>query len=354
VNILSVDNLVVGQGLAGSCLAVQIMEAGESLMVIDKPGYSRCSHVAAGLFNPLTGQNMVKSWMTDQLFPYLHDFYRNAEKSMGERFYHPMPVYRPFINQAEQNDWMARSTDENFASMIRHVHGSSVITGINDRYGGVMLKMSGFIQVGSFLDTVRRHLIDQGALTEELFDYNKLELKSGYVVYENIRAQRVIFCEGYRLDLNPWFKNLPLRPLKGETIDIKSEMLEDVILNRGVYMVPGARVGTWKVGSTYNGRDTSLTTTEAGRLELEKKLKDLMTAPFEIISQDWGIRPTTPDRRPVLGRHPEFEQLFIFNGLGTKGVTLAPYFSKALFHHIKNPANSLNKEVDVTRFKSLY
>jgi glycine oxidase len=353
VNILSVDNLIVGQGLAGSCLASQVIRGGESLMVIDQQGHTRCSEVAAGLFNPVTGQNMVKSWMADALFPYLHGFYTDAENLTGEKFYHPLPIYRPFTSQAEQNEWMARSADKNFMGMIGEMHTSSFIAGVTDPYGGLVLKNSGFIQVRNFLQAVRKLLVRQGSFLEGLFKYDRLEILQGSISYENIRAKRIIFCEGYRVDENPWFGNLPLRPLKGETIDIKCELPKDVIINRGVYIVPGETNGTWKVGSTYD-RDRSFTTTEAGRTELENKLKGLMTKHFEIIGQDWGIRPTTPDRRPVLGRHPEHEQLFIFNGLGTKGVTLAPYFSEALFLHFKNPANSLNKEVDVTRFKSVY
>nr|MBX2815191.1 FAD-dependent oxidoreductase [Saprospiraceae bacterium] len=43
-----------------------------------------------------------------------------------------------------------------------------------------------------------------------------------------------------------------------------------------------------------------------------------------------GVRPTTPDRRPFLGQSSDQPGLFILNGLGTKGLSLAPYLSKVL------------------------
>jgi glycine/D-amino acid oxidase-like deaminating enzyme len=150
--------------------------------------------------------------------------------------------------------------------------------------------------------------------------------------------------------MNKWFKNVPIRPLKGETLLIKTDWEKQVILNRGVYMVRGSSPGQFKVGATYNFNDNSPGTTDQGRVELEEKLKELILFPYEVISQDWGVRPTTPDRRPILGTHPESDRLVIFNGLGTKGVSLAPYFSEVLICWLENKG-TLNEEVSVTRYK---
>jgi glycine/D-amino acid oxidase-like deaminating enzyme len=95
------------------------------------------------------------------------------------------------------------------------------------------------------------------------------------------------------------------------------------------------------------------TVTSSGRQELQGKLDELVRFPVNIVDQDWGIRPTTPDRRPLLGRHPEQDRTFAFNGLGTKGVSLAPYWSEAMVRYMEN-GQPLNKEVDIERYKSLY
>ena len=124
-----------------------------------------------------------------------------------------------------------------------------------------------------------------------------------------------------------------------------------MIINRGVYVVPSR--GSWRVGATYSYNDQTPGTTTRASAELVERLEGLITEPFEIEGQQWGLRPTTPDRRPMLGRHPEFKSLWIFNGLGTKGVSLAPYFAEVLIRSIEN-GEPLNKEVDIERFKSLY
>ncbi|MBK6730532.1 MAG: FAD-binding oxidoreductase [Bacteroidetes bacterium] len=54
------------------------------------------------------------------------------------------------------------------------------------------------------------------------------------------------------------------------------------------------------------------------------------------------------NRTPVIGRHPEHNNVFLLNGLGTKGFSLAPYYAPLLIAHILNdgvlPMNVLPKK----------
>ena len=49
----------------------------------------------------------------------------------------------------------------------------------------------------------------------------------------------------------------------------------------------------------------------------------------------------------------EHKNVYIFNGLGTKGVMLAPYFAQKLFNHIKLN-ETLPEEVNVARFNKFF
>jgi glycine/D-amino acid oxidase-like deaminating enzyme len=82
-------------------------------------------------------------------------------------------------------------------------------------------------------------------------------------------------------------------------------------------------------------------------------LKELIRLPYEIVDQNWGIRPTTPDRRPLLGSHPTYENRVILNGFGTKGVSLAPFFSGQLAAWLEGESE-ITPEVNIRRYKSLY
>ena len=95
---MRVDYLVVGAGIAGSVLARQLLEMGKRVMVIDEPSLSNSSKVAGGLYNPITGRKMVKTWNGDVLFEYLDGFYREWENDLDESFFYSIPIYSPFFS----------------------------------------------------------------------------------------------------------------------------------------------------------------------------------------------------------------------------------------------------------------
>ncbi|HEY0741795.1 MAG TPA: FAD-dependent oxidoreductase [Chryseosolibacter sp.] len=346
-----VDYIIVGQGLAGACLALQLLRLEKKILVIDEPARNRASRVAAGLFNPVTGQNSVRTWMADTLFPYLHQFYRDAEAQIGKAFFHPRLLYKPFGSAAEQNDWMGKSADTGYREFVEKITLEPAFgLQLTDPFGGLFLRQAGFINTNIFLDGVRDLITSRGMFWAENFDDEGLALRSDFVEYKDVKASRIIFCQGERTTSNKWFSNAPVRPLKGETLRIKTNWDRDVILNRGVYMVPENVKGEFRVGATYKFNVRTPVITEEGRDELVSKLNAFLNIPFEVLAQDWGIRPTTNDRKPLLGWHRESERLVFFNGLGTKGVTLAPYFSEMLTRWLENSA-PINKEVALTRYK---
>jgi len=297
---------------------------------------------------------MAKTWLADHLFPALYAYYRQAERFTGGRFFFPTPIYRAFVNVEEQNEWISLSADDAYRDYV-----SAVSTGlrfgdqVNDALGGITLKQCGYLNTGAYLQSVRAWLHGQDAFSEETFDPGNLEILDDFVRYEGragiVHARRIIFCQGVDNGSNPWFDYVPINALKGEFLTIQSQWENDVILNRGVYMVPGSGRGTWRVGATFWRDDRTREVTPRAKQELSRKLKDLIRTPFTVTDQQWGFRPTTPDRRPVLGAHPHHRALVIFNGLGTKGVSVAPYFSDVLIRWLSKEG-TINKEADVSRF----
>jgi glycine/D-amino acid oxidase-like deaminating enzyme len=349
----TVDYLIVGLGLAGSALAIQLLRAGKKIAVIDNANKNRSSNVAAGLFNPVTGKKMMKTWKADTLFPYLSRFYRDAEEVTREKFFYPMPVYRPFISVEEQNEWMGRSNDPNYKDLVDRIYTSQAFENIVNPFGGLLLANCGYLNTTGFMDAVRSLVSKQQIYVQGNFMYSELNVTEQNVEYQGITAAKIVFCEGYEANKNPWFKYLQLRGLKGEVLLIKSEWPKQVIINRGVYIVPSTCQFEYRVGATYNFTDLSAGITTEARKELEEKMNALIDFSYRIEGQEWGIRPTTVDRRPILGEHPEIKNLWIFNGMGTKGVSLAPYFSEVLIRCMEK-GTPLEKDINVTRFKLLY
>lgn len=345
-----VDYLIVGQGLAGSCLALQLIIRNKSVFVFDQPTQNRASSIAAGLFNPVTGKLMSKTWMADRLFTYLHEFYSNSESQLESKFFHPFPLYRPFISIEEQNEWMGKSAEPEMMDYIAEVFTSGVYSSeVKDPFGGLLLKNCGYLDVPSFIKATRNLLVKKESFREENFNEVAIEFDGDTISYEDLKASKIIFCNGTQSLNNHFFKDVPIRPLKGETLSVAIDQSMQRIYNRGVYVVPSPEKGIFKVGATYNTKDKTEGTSEGGRTELIEKLNSLIKVSFRETGGDWGFRPTTPDRRPILGAHPAHPNLVMFNGLGTKGVSLAPYFSHHLADWITG-VSKIDKLVDILRY----
>jgi glycine/D-amino acid oxidase-like deaminating enzyme len=347
-----IDYIVIGQGLAGSCLALQLIRRNRTVVVFDEPQHNHSTSVAAGLFNPITGKMLAKTWQAERLFPYFYSFYREAEVRLKEKFFFPMPVYRPFGSVEEQNEWMGRSNHASMMEYIETIYLSPAFSDeVHDPVGGVLLRHGGYVDTPVFIEAVRALLKQMDAYREEKFEEAELREPGRGVSYQQFTAKKIIYCRGVD-DLNTGcFSWLPIKPLKGETLLITMPPVNR-IYNRGVYVVPGSTAGTYNAGATYDF-DITPETTARGRAELEARLNELVRFPYEIISQNWGIRPTTPDRRLLLGPHPIYGNRVIFNGLGTKGVSLAPYFSGQLAAWLEGEGE-ITPEVHIGRFKSLY
>jgi glycine oxidase len=173
-----------------------------------------------------------------------------------------------------------------------------------------------------------------------------------HIQYKNIEAKHIVFAEGFGMHSNPFFKYLPLDGTKGELFVIKAPELDlNVIINTSVFILPLGN-HLFKVGATYNWKDKTNFPTEEGKIELVERIKEILNCEFEIIEHFAGVRPTVKDRRPLVGTHPEFKNLHILNGLGTRGVMLAPAMAIDLFNFIEKGI-PLDKTIDISRYASL-
>lgn len=168
----------------------------------------------------------------------------------------------------------------------------------------------------------------------------------------NIKTPRpniLFFAEGFGFQYNPFFKNIPIQGNKGEYLIIKSEALQlNAILKSKYFLIPLGN-DVYKFGATYNRNDVSNSATEQAREELSMHLNKLINCEYEIINQVAGIRPTVRDKKPIYGTHPKFQNIHLLNGMGSRGLLMAPLLAKELIRHIENES-SLRKEVNVRRF----
>lgn len=351
---MNYDYMVVGHGIAGATLAYTLRKMKQQVLVIDAPKANSASRVAAGLVNPVAGKRFAKSWLADTLLPFADAFYDELEARYRKPLYFHKPIYKVFSTIEEQNNWMAKSAGDNWNDYIGATYTQSTgAASVQDTHGGIMLKQGGYLLVADTLDLLLQELKQAGNLLEEHFDVAQLKLSGQGVVYKNITARHLVFCEGWQMVQNPYFKWLPLQPTKGEVLEVQTQDFNpECIYNKAVYVVP-VGAGRFKIGATYNWREPDEQPTAAGKEELSTRFEEITTCPYRITGHWAGIRPAVRDRRPLVGRHPVHAQLSVFNGMGSKGVLMAPYladmFARALLQD-----QAILPEVHIARYFSLY
>lgn len=344
---MKVDFLLIGHGLAGSILGYRLLQAGKTVRIIDSPSENKSSRIAAGLYNPITGRKMVKTWLADSLFPEIKPLYEELEKVTGKTFLEEISIYRPFLTVEEQNEWMGKSADPNFAPYVAQVFQSSRDAAIEDPFGGVMLQNSGWLATVNFLEAMTEFYGDK--LISDRFNEEDLLQDGEDWTYGEERFSSVVYCNGLETKASKYFSFLPFAPVKGEILEVRQSFEPEYIVNRGVFRVSLGN-GLHRVGSTYTKHDLGEGTSQAAKNELSRRLGDLINEPIqEIHSHKYGIRPATRDRKPFLGKHPSYQNVYCFNGFGAKGVSLMPYFSKKMTDFILKGV-PLEKEVDITRY----
>ncbi len=346
------DFLIIGAGLAGNILTDHLLKAGKSVEVLDDPSLSNSSKVAGGLYNPITGREMVKTWNCDNLFDYLIPYYQDLEKELAAKFLIDRPIYRPFLSFEEQNEWMARSVDSQFSPYINEILTKPSYPEVNDPYGGLLLDNSGYLNTSKFLEAVQNNLKERKLLINETFNADNLDSFEDHFEYGGKSYGHVIFCDGRLSVNNPFFSWLPFSLVKGELLFVRSNVTPKVVHNRGIFVIP-LENGLLKCGSTYDHQDLDENPTFHKAEELKSKVSKLMNFEFEIIDQKAGVRPASRDRKPFIGEHPTIKRMWVFNGFGTKGVSLIPYYAKQFVERLNNK-KELDKEVNIERYFSLF
>jgi len=349
-----IDFIIVGRGLAANVLAHTFYEHNISFKIIGSENLSNCSRVAAGIWNPVVFKRMTKSWLADEIIPFLNSFYSRCEQSTGTKLISHKTIIKPFVEEQEKKLWLKKVNEELVGFIDEVIYESNIAElqncNVTQQHG--LVKQSGNLNVPGFLDASA--VLFKENIIDEVFDHTQLQINNQTVSYKNIAATNIIFCEGYLVKNNPFFNWIPLKPAKGETLEISAPTLnlKDHIFNKnGFFMrLPN---DNFKVGATYEWIDLSEEPSQKGLTELKEKLGQMINCDYQIARHQAGVRPSSVDRRPIIGAHPHHKNLFIFNGLGTKGVMLAPFLAKK-FVNFYLQKEKLLADIDASRFYPLY
>ncbi len=359
------DYIIVGQGLAGSILAYTLAERGARLLLLDAEREKSASRVAAGVINPITGRNLVKTWLADEAIPPAIAFYQKLSQALGVNLWKNQPINWIIEEAKTWNDFQALSAKENTAKYIAEVSDNPIYhQHLHDAQGAAIFNYSGRVDLRALVAAFRAYFSENQAYPQDIlyqqdiFDYEKLSLNSSdhidyNISYKNYRAKAIIFCQG-AVDghENPYFSYLPFLPAKGETltVQIKDNPLNNQLLKHKSLMLAPLGEDKYWLGASYLRDFAHDLPTQEEKAELLAQFATFWRGEYDIIEHQAAIRPTVRDRKPFLGRHPKHENIYIFNGMGAKGTYLAPYFAPIMADFILQ-AKPLPKDVDIRRCK---
>lgn len=351
--------VVVGGGLAGGLLGLELLEKGWKVSLWDDAAPEGASRVAAGLFNVITGRFGAKSWQADLFLETLKTWLeKEGHEPFGE-FVQYIPIYRPFKSVKEYNKWQGRALQPEFAHLVDIQEKPWKPEVLHNELGGIWIKPCGWVDVSGLTDLLRKTINEHpnGACYQGSFNYYAINPESKSYVHEEqkLNFDHIIFCEGYRVKQNPFFSDIPLVPNKGEILRVYAPSLKlDVALSRKIYVVPNGN-DEYTLGSTYANQFDHTGPTEEGKNQILENLAAAANIDFEIIEHKAGIRPTTPDRRPILGSHTDHDWMHVLTGFGTKGMLQGPYCANVLAEYLVSGGEAgLPAEVDLGRFESAH
>lgn len=351
IELMVVDYIIVGQGICGTMLSHRLLKLGKTVVVIDEAHPFTASKVASGVINPVTGRRIVRTWEIEKIMPFAVEVYREFEKDLNTSLirqtnildFHPTPqMMLAFKERLPEEKEYLRIPDEveELRSFFQFDFG---VGEINPCW---------LIDLNRLLSEWRKQLQERNILLEQRFDWKDCTVKESEVQYQHIKASTIICCEGAAGFHNPYFHLLPYAPNKGQAIIAAIEGLPAInIYKQGINLVPW-QDGLWWIGSTYEWDFTDLNPSEIFRTKTEEQLKHWLKLPYRIVDHVASERPANMERRPFVGLHPVQKSVGLFNGMGTKGCSLAPYFADEFARFLVD-GKEITPAANVARFSRI-
>jgi glycine/D-amino acid oxidase-like deaminating enzyme len=323
---------IIGHGIAGTTLALTCLRRQIPFHLYGTSKSGEASWASSGLIAPVTGRRYVKTWRIDELLPCAVDFYRWSEALLQATFFHEVEIIRFLSNEEANNAWRSRMDDpayQPFLSLKR-----ILLPDVFDRPYGIMTGAFR-LQTPEWLQYAHTYLKEHGMMTNKDVAVEAPDREKHIVVW----ATGAAFMPAAH----------GIIPNKGEALIVRlPEWPIQMILKDDLYIIPIEADRFW-VGSYYERFPENALPTHEGKRSMLEKLQAIHSGNIEVIDHIAGIRPTVPDRRPIIGQHPVIPADYLFNGMGTKGTSLAPFWANQLLSHLTEGAE-LPPEVLPTRY----
>ena len=325
------DILLVGFGLAGLSVAKHAALIDKSFDIISNQS-QLSSQIAGGILNPVAVKYMKPVWQVEEFLPYSINFFKRLDEVFQTNSYRDLSIHVLIHNIEQENNWYEAKDKSRLSPYLNSaVRKNSQNTIQADKIGEIK---AGLVDLKLLLNVAKSYFENQNSWISDTFDYSKLNVSLNKITYNNSNYKHIIFCEGFGVTENPYFNNLGIYGNKGDYLIFKSKQLQVNNIVKGKFFLIPLGNDLYKFGATYQREPLNHQASESAKLQTIEALDKMINAPYEIVDQICGIRPTTRDRRPILGTHQNYDNIHILNGFGSRGVMVSPLLGKYLIDHI--------------------
>lgn len=340
------EYLIVGDGYAALFFAHQLLKEHKSFILFSE-GKKSASHISAGMINPVVLKRFTSFWLAKEQIQFLRQTLSEMEQYTGKNYWLNQPIQRIFHNEEERELWKKKMITDDLKDFLHPVFEE--LEGVNNPYESGRVNHSARLDVRGFFQNILTYLDRNDFLRKERFDYAQLDIENSH--YQDIEYKHIIFAEGMGVKNNPFFSEIPVNINKGHHLEVRlAEPLDTEYTIKKKHFIFPLEDGKYYYGGTYDREKTDENVDEEAKEQLVNGLSQFYPKPFEIEKVNVGFRPTVVDRRPILGRHEKYPNLYVFNGLGARGILNGCYFARELFDFIEN-GKPLMPEVDLERFE---
>lgn len=345
---MKTDYIIVGDGYAALFFAHQLIKHNKTFKLYSE-GKLGASQVSAGIINPVVLKKFTTFWNAMLQIQNLHTTLSEMTTYLGKDFLIKDSIQRVLHDETEKQLWLKKRAEKEELQPFLNPEFKSV-EGILNPFGTGEVWYSSRLDVDAFFSTFLDYLKKHHHLVNEKFDYNQLNPQTQ--TYQNLNYSHIVFAEGMGVLSNPYFKNIDIQPNKGHHIKVTLSKDIDLkgIIKKKHFLFPLAQ-GQYYYGGTYDRFSIDECIDDKAVAQLKEGVETIYPNDYDIVDTQYGFRPTVKDRRPMLGKHSEWDNLYVFNGLGARGILNGNYFAEILYHHIEHNGN-LPEEVNWKRFSS--
>lgn len=339
------DAVVIGAGIAGTTLALYLLKSGRRVLLIGDRAEGS-SHVAAGIMNPITGRKFALSWNYPELLKEAIDFY--SSHAFPNHF-HLRPVFRALLEPKDYNQWISRSADPVISEYGKNLNDDSHFQDVWKMKvtDWLRIEQGGRLNISCFLKDSHDFLSAHHSFLTRKVSKSDVDFVGKRLVIKEAPAAQIFIAEGAPFH-NFLFPQIPVRPAKGEVLLLHSDDLPKGLILKNQYFLVHLGGKKYWFGSNYE-RNVQPLPTEKTYLKMTNFLNEHALFTYSIEAHRIGMRPTVPDRKPLVGKVPGLENVYIFNGMGSKGSSLSPWCARQLLLKLDND-RALPAEIDLQRY----